>query len=363
MERISDKEILYELDHLIGTYREQVKWNQYNAKPLQLPWNDNGVKRFNEIYTYIYANLNNNWRKIERTKSGGIKNGMHTNIRAWDCRFTSSNVTITICYSTRLYVVNIGRKFTKEESIYPDQAFRLFKEKCAANGIDLDSMRIENGQEVKATIEKPYIVMYNHMCESDAPLENCHHIDYHSSYPAGLCNTHPEFRKVIEPIYENRKKHPSNKAILNYTIGWMQSYEPEKRRFANWAHLSRDAIADNNRRIEAMTNKLIAHGNKILGYNTDGIWYQGEMYHDADEGPKLGQWHHDYTNCLFRSKSNGSYEFIENGMYYPVVRGSTKLDKIKDRTMWQWGDIYNAGDIKKYSFLEGIGIIYEQEKE
>ena len=188
--------------------------------------------------------------------------------------------------------------------------------------------------------------------------ENVHHIDFHNSYPAGLCNAYPEFLPVIKPIYDERKepgKEKINKAILNYTIGFMQSMTGCK---AKWAHLSKAAIADNNKRIRELADRLRNSGRVILSYNTDGIWYTGEVYHGAGEGKDLGQWENDHINCKFRAKSAGCYEFIENGNYKAVVRGMTTLDKIKDRNTWQWGDIYDEScNPIKYYFKENIGII------
>lgn len=162
------------------------------------------------------------------------------------------------------------------------KAFKIFVKLCKKQGIDIDEYAIDNGEEIKKEIESPLIQMN----VIDETLENVHHIDFHNSYPAGLCNTHPEFRKVIEPLYNNRKTHPENKDILNCVIGYMQSISRCK---ARWAHLSRDAIKDNNIRIYALTLNLLGNGNKIIGYNTDGIWYQGKVYHNKEEGPNLGQ--------------------------------------------------------------------------
>ena len=77
-------------------------------------------------------------------------------------------------------------------------------------------------------------------------------------------------------------------------------------------------------------------GRIVLLFNTDGIWYKGAPYHGEGEGDGLGQWHNDHVRCKFRMKSAGAYEFIENGVYTPVVRG-VSLEK---REGWQWGDIY-----------------------
>lgn len=320
--------------------------NQYKCKPKELLFNENDLKIFNTIYKYF---LSSNLNILERSKSGTIKK-VRGNHYAWDCRTSSLGGLITIIMSGKMYSIKIGTFKSKDKSIFPNVAFSMFKELCNKNGIDLDKYKIDNGIEVKKTIQKPLILMYY----KDQVLYNVHHLDYHSSYATGLCNTHPEFKPIIEILYNGRKEHSEYKDVLNMTIGMMQSIKNGRQ--AEWAHLSRDAIADNNRRIIELYNKLLLSGRKIVGFNTDGIWYQGELYHDENEGNNIGQWANDHIDCVFRSKSSGAYEFIENGVYYPVIRGSTKLDDIKPRNEWQWGDIYKEGIIL-YEFDEKEGFI------
>jgi hypothetical protein len=107
-----------------------------------------------------------------------------------------------------------------------------------------------------------------------------------------------------------------------------------------------------------LAEKMKKSGRRILAYNTDGIWYVGDVYHDEGEGKGLGQWENDHINCKIRFKSAGSYEYIENGKYTPVQRGLTKLDSIKPRDEWQWGDIFSdEGKEITYTFVNEIGFI------
>ena len=89
----------------------------------------------------------------------------------------------------------------------------------------------------------------------------------------------------------------------------------------------------------------------MIARSTDCIWYEGEIYHGEGEGKALGEWSNDHTNCTFRAKSKGVYEYIENGKYTVVARGYYELDKIKPRDLWSWGDIYNTGKIYKWAYL------------
>lgn len=332
-----------------------VRYNQYAAKPIYLTPTLGNEVLFNEVYQYL---LQTDLNTIIRTKSGAIAKGpkvMCNNSYAWDLQKSSIGAMLTIILGGKIYVLKFGTfKGKHEPEIYPNIAFNIFSDKCLDYGINLDDYRIDNGQEIKEQIEKPLIHMEEEILHQE--LENVHHIDFHNSYPAGLANTHPEFRPVIEEFYAMRKIDPACKAVLNYTIGWMQSYKPEHNRRAEWAHLSRDAIADNNKRIDYLSCLLTFSGRKILGYNTDGIWYQGEIYHGPGEGTKLGEWENDHCNCKFRAKSDGAYEFIENGQYKAVLRGQSTLDSTKpDRSQWTWGDIYKAGIIGwKFDNEKGI---------
>lgn len=335
--------------------------NQYAAQPYYLSPIPGNEVLFNEIYTYL---LNTDLNTIIRTKSGGIAKNLkmltHNNY-AWDLQKSSLGAMITIILGGNIYVVKFGNfKGDKSPEIYPAQAFGKFDEKCLEYGINLNDYKITDGNAVKETIESPLIKMMEYHGEDHPGLTNVHHLDFHNSYPAGLANTHPEFRPVIEEFYSLRQVDDMYKAVLNYTIGWMQSNKNNRK--AEWAHLSRDAIADNNRRIERLATILEFTGRKIIGFNTDGIWYQGEIYHGRNEGKKLGEWENDYINCRFRAKSDGAYEFIGTKVktgeikYKAVVRGQSSIDTIKpDRSQWTWGDIYKAGIIGwKFDINKGV---------
>lgn len=336
------------------TYINSGYMNQFRIKPNCFKFNEVDIETFNSIIEKLRAS---DLGTITRSKSGGIKLGKDkfNNSYAWDLLVRRTGLRITVIIGCKQWVFKIGNisELGEKAEIYPSVAFFKFKERCLDHGVDLDDYKINNGKEIKEQIEAPLIKMKYQMTLDDEPLTNVHHIDFHSSYPAGLANTHPEFREVLEEIYNERhdpEKKVLNKAILNYSIGWMQSYKPENKRFAEWAHLSRDAIADNNKRIIDLSIKLQATGHEILGYNTDGIWYRGEIYHGAGEGDNLGDWSNDHTNCIFRSRSDGAYEFIEDGKYNVVVRGLTSYDMVEpDRTKWKFGDIYKGANIN-YKF-------------
>lgn len=349
-------ELLDLLDDLNIKRVETLSPNKLLTPVTKFSLNEVGVEKFNKIYKFLKEN---NIKEMKMTKSHGIS---HKNVGVcYHLSRTSTCIEITLCVDGYARIQLRGGKeleTAQHKEIYGRQAFTKFKKILEINGINLNTYAIENGKEVKEEIEKPYI------CLEDAipgfVFKKAHHIDFHNSYPAGLCNTHPEFKPIIEHLYAKRKENNIYKAILNYSIGFMQSLGGCG---ARWAHLSRDAIKDNNDRIRDMAARLRAAGNHILSFNTDGIWYIGNIYHGEGEGSDLGQWENDHINCQWRCKSAGAYEFIEDNKYTPVVRGYTNLDKKKIRSEWSWGDIFKeeASPIT-FRFDESEGVIYGQEK-
>lgn len=303
-----------------------------------------GAEQFNKIYFWLKEqNLN----KIERTASGAIKSGPHRKRPAWDLRITQTCVEITALLIEGAWRIQFRSKLPKHMS--GRKAFTLFKRILKKKGIDLEKYAIENGIEVKQTIEKPLIGAKRHLFY-DFTFEQVNHIDFHSSYAGGLANTHPEFAEVLNELYAKREEKEEYKNILNFSIGFMQSIGGCK---ARWAHLSRDAIKDNNDRVKKLAEILEKKGRIVISFNTDGIWYKGPVYHGEGEGEGLGQWHNDHVRCKFRARSAGSYEFIENGIYNPVVRGVNNEKK----TGWQWGDIYEKkAEVNLFYFDEEGGV-------
>ena len=334
---------------LSGVYQGAIP-NQYSSRPLKLDPTPENAEIFNEIYLYL---KNTDLYTLERAPSGAIRKGPRyiKNLYAWDIKSSSLGLMITICIGGYIYAIKFGlfKKDTAPE-IYPTVAFKQFTDKCAEFGIDLESYAIDNGAEVREQTEKVYI----DMSIKDKVLKNVHHLDFHSSFPAGLANTHPEFRPVMEYYYNIRKTDPAAKFLMNSGIGFMCTDKFGFR--AKYAHLRKDAVEDNNRRIEELRLRLILTGHTIIGHNTDGIWYQGDIYHGPGEGKKLGEWENDHLNCTFRAKSNGAYEFIEDGKYHVVMRGQSSYDAINpDRNTWQWGDIYKATTIGwKFDINKGV---------
>ena len=340
------------------TFNDFKNLNQKAIPVNNIPVNDKGMMEFNDLVDSLKEELKYGF---EKTNSGCIKK-VRKNLNRFEIEPTNVSVQIILVLMTG------AAKFQFKNSTVIDdagnefsgtQAFRSFTKILKDYGINIEDYAITNGPEVKKSIEKPYIQM-----EKDYYIDrrffNANHIDFHSSYPAGLANTHPEFRPVLEDLYNKRKEDPMYKAILNLSIRYMQTLNVIGFN-ARYAHLAKDAIADNNRRVEDIAERLRKSGRIVISYNTDGVWYDGETYHGEGEGPNLGQWSNDHVNCMFRAKSAGAYEFIEDGKYYPVVRGQTTLDAIKPRSSWEWGDIYKSSSLQYYYNPKDMHIYRKEE--
>ena len=312
--------------------------------------NEEGAKKFNKIYYWLKKQ---GLYELQRTSSGGIKTGPHMKVPAWDVRKNKYCVELTVILEG--YAWRIQFRTGCPNNMSGRKAFTKFRRLLLKDGIDIDDYSIDNGPEVKKEIE-PYLVKPYHKFYIDKVFYKAHHIDFHSSFAGGLANTHPEFRKTLEWLFENREKDEVNKHILNFSIGFMQSLGGCN---ARWAHLSRDAISDNNTRVLELAKRIEKSGRAVLLLNTDGIWYDGPIYHGDGEGKNLGQWENDHKKCQFRMASAGSYEFIEDGIYYPVIRGIPNETK----TEWKWGDIYtNKAVPDMFTFTEEEGVMLNGEE-
>ena len=339
----------------------KLKHAEWNSKPnallipvSKLHYTSKNIELFNSIYFYLKNNKN--FSLIKRTPSGGISNDIPLSQRfnRWDIRRTNIWIEITIIDEDGLWRIQMSPGKTKDDPILSGhQAFFMFEKFIARFGIELSKYAITNGQEVNAMIEKPLIFLKHEGLYKNRKFTSVHHIDFHSSYPAGLVNTHPEFNEGMNFLFNKRHYKPEYKDLLNYTVGFFHS----KWCGYKYAQLAKDAISDSNKRVIELAQKVEKSGRTVLLFNTDGFWYQGKIYHGEGEGEKLGEWSNDHIDCTFRAKSAGAYEFIENEEYFPVLRGFTRLDEIKPRDNWEWGDIYQESAIVKlYDFNEERGV-------
>lgn len=301
--------------------------------------------QLNEKNAIIFNNMVKKYEKynpIVRTNKGSISY-TKTILPAFDVRKLSTIVELTVLAKDgmfRLQLRNLKEDIEDNDEISGMQSLKLLKRELQKDGVNLDDYAVKNGKELRNdknyTKDMEYLIKLNNPIYADKTFKNAHHIDFHSSFPSGLVITHPEFYPTINRLYKERKVNEEYKAVLNKSIGTFWS----KIVGYKYITLAHDAIQNNDIRLLELAKRLEKSGRVILAFNTDGIWYVGKEYHGKGEGNNLGEWSNDHINCKIRFKSAGAYEFIENEKYYPVLRGSTRLDAIKERSSWQWGDIY-----------------------
>ena len=360
-------EMRKQLDRLLEPFkkvwvlRENINYMLMPVTKIELT--QQNVNMINEITTLMH---DNGFTKIRRTKSGGIsiaRSLWHPN--CFDIRGFSAGIELTICagYCLRIQLGHVDvNEDGKTTTISGHQAFNRFVRELKKDGIDIKDYVINNGEEVNEEIRKPRIKSYvaNSDINECKVYENVHHIDFHKAYMSGLYLSHEELRPTIDRLYKLRHTDPTIKAVFTNTIGYFHS----SRIHWKYANLAKDAINTFNEVMDKVAYSLVKSGRTILAYNTDGIWYEGDIYHGEYEGSYLGQWENDYTNCKIRFKSDGAYEFICNDTYYAKIRGKTKLDMIEpDRTKWHWGDIFSLDAVVlKYILKDGYLITNFEEE-
>lgn len=348
-----------------------IEWNKYRSsdptmKPnkMLIPVNnfgfdEDGINAFNEIYQYCLKKEEEGiFKTFKETKSSGISI-KHLNIRGcmWLLNITTSIAEIIIRNTDARYyrfIIGYKKDKTDKKSMWGRKAFSIYKDELYKDGFDIEDLAIssEEGQEIKKTIPCPKIDL---LVAPERTYYNVHHIDLNSAFNAGMMLKYPQLEKTVRRMYSMRKTKEEYKNVLNMTQGVMQSSLTQYR----YSHISKAGYEFTNNQIEIMSNKLISSGRRILSYNTDGIWYQGELYEDDTFGTDIGQWKTDYKNCKIRYKSKGAYEFVdENGIYKPVVRGECSIERIRPRETWTWDEnILLNTDIVTYSFIKGRGFI------
>lgn len=321
---------------------------------------------YNKLYQML---LKSKYKRIKRTESNGISINFNERLDNWnkyDVRQLGAVNEITVCtleMSARIQwrINNYKKKDGTEDFISATEFYNKYWCRiCKKYGINMADYYCtkEEGLEYKKQIHKPDIKIINPAAYYQQTILHAYHLDFHKFYPSGLINTHPEFKPVVEYFAEKAKEDDLYKIGIDSLIGLWQS----KTFNYKLAKLSKDAINDAYSRFDKVLEAL-REEKRALATNTDGIWYHGPEYHGEFEGNGLTQWSTDHFDCKIRFKSKGSYEFIENGKYYPVVRGHTKLDKKLPRDQWEWGDIfYKDAEAQKWTFKEGVGIIWQKQE-
>lgn len=322
-----------------------------------LSFRDEDVAKFNKIYTDCIKREQEGFfpRKTNCfTQSQGIS------IRRDVLRGAFYAVTVKTSF-IEIFIRNFNGRYyrfiigyekdkVKEKGMWGRKAFTIYKSELKKDGVLLENLSIENGFEVKQTIPKQKLDLF---ATPGRTYYNAHHCDLNSSYNAGMIESFPVLAKTVRRMYAMRKQHPIFKDVLNMTQGFMQSEMVGYR----YSHISKSGYVFTDRKLEELSEKLKNNGYRVLGYNADGIWYQGEHpYEDETFGPDLGQWKTDHKYCKLRYKSKGCYEFEnEEEGYHPVFRGESSYEKTVPRCNWVWGDIFK-GEAVEFSFNEKCGL-------
>ena len=357
--------IMDKLYHKIKSFDTCSMGDIYQVNYMKLPITAVDIETYNEIVD-LCKECSEIKRGIHRTPSGGIELSANRQINVWDskCRSTKKGT----CTGAEIVILMIGfvdgvlvhwggriqiGKYAEESTngLSGHNAYAKFRSMLKRRGIDIENSFIsaEEGKEEKSHIEKPLIDLAFGTKENTV-YEHAYHYDLNSSYAAGMKEKVPEWGELIDYLFNNRKTNSEYKDVLNMTIGYFQS-EYIKCRLA---HISRYAIQRNNEKVVEKSLEVIRKGCDILCYNTDGFWFTNPKGVELESSYQLGEWKIDHKDCTIRFKSKGVYEFIENGKYTPVARGSTALDRTKPRSTWEWGDIFNEdAKIIIYEFVDG----------
>lgn len=315
-------------------------------------WNEL-VSYYNKLYEAGEIN-----RGFESTPSGGIsikKEHLFYNNSCYEVRECRYMHELVICSGEgRARVQYEHGQTPQEKKCSGHRAYCKLKRELAKDGIDISKYFIDNGKEVTERTPMPMLKL---MILPDVKYTNVYHLDINSAYPYAMTILYPEWTKTIERIYKGREKNKINKSVLVMSYGWFQS------RYFGYklAQVSKFCIDFTIDYLNELTKRIEEHGS-VIAYNTDGIWFQcinedfiQELEKDASK--VLGGYKLDHKKCDIRFKSIGCYEYLENGIYTPVVRGRTNLDDLKPRIEWEWGDIYKAIPHVYYNSTEEYGII------
>lgn len=364
---------LEQIEKELASFLEGTDWLEAdrNILKVNVNWLDPSPESA-EIFNRAY-NLVKDWKDCITTPSGGIsKSGMHFRYFTKKVAITKSSYELTIIAPSKCYILRFRHDYGKGEEgkMAGKAAFSEFKKKCQKEGLDLATIAIDNGKEIKETIPMPDIRMFPLF--KDKVLEHAFHVDINSAYMAGIKKAYGHegdgaLGRVIQDIFDHRKDNNKsakyNKAILNCSQGFMQSaYCILNHKSYALAHLSKAGIEYCYNTLQDIIAHYKSLGCTFVATNTDGAWFlQNNVPEEvirATESKELGEYKVDHWDCKLRYKTKGAYEFIENGVYNVKMRGKTRLDKIKPREQWVWGDIYQLDcEPIKFKFIDGEGII------
>lgn len=261
----------------------------------------------------------------------------------------------------RINDTDFGREISGRDS------FQRFRAELKRDGVDIENFAISNGKELKSAIDFGNPVIQFNESIKDKVIDNVHHVDMASAYMYFAGIYHPEWEKTIRRIYDLRKSDSIYKHILTHACGFFQSqYCILNGHGYALADVASFAIRNTAIAVKKMAKELTNYGFKILAFNTDGVWFHGDLkllpqetFEKFTQKKEIGKFSIDHKNCTIRFKSVGAYEYMENGKYTPVVRGLTRYDRAGlARDNWKWGYIYTpeGEQVEVYKFEKDCGL-------
>ena len=306
--------------------------------------NFEGIDKYNEIVKYL-----NELVPPSLFTSEDVFNSRHFNYRWGSILEKGYGFTIYVLSNEAQFGIRLATRTNigQTNGIGGVESAIKFIKLCRENNIDLHKYATNDTRPLDIPVETklyadPY-VMY----------KNCHHIDLNSAHLSGILNAYPEFKPICEYMYNNRHTDSDKwKMIINSFIGalysdkWCPNIDNLKsfksRQLKELYRVAKQYCYDKTR--ELMT-KLEESGRRIILTNTDGIWYQGDIYHDEDEGVNLCQYKNDHINCEFLTSKNTAYQFKENGVVYTKAKGQSRYERdVKNRSEWEFGELIQAQD-------------------
>lgn len=333
--------------------------NKKRIPIVEIPYSN--FELWNKLYLYAKAHC----IEVQPTPSGGLPNGRYKGHFRYMVTHINQSHELVMAVSSGCYRFIVQPSKLKTNTVSGRKSvLELFKVMDEHN-IDFGKYACENGLKIKKEIEKP-LIEEEHKSYLCKVINHMYHLDLNASYASRIAEAYPELREVYEELYQKRKENDGKyKHVLTNSIGCFQSpYCPDwhcrrKAKPYMFANLSKIAINGTRQIILDKKKKLIHKGMLPVLTNTDGIWYYSSKgpYHDKDEGTGLCQWKNDHIDCKFLMVSRGAYQYIENGVCKTVLRGSTNLDKVKERDDWEFGELMKATKILNYEFDKEKGVI------
>lgn len=320
-----------------------------------------------QLWNSLYLYAKKHYVEVQPTPSLGLPNGRYKGHYRYMVTHINQSHELVMVVSSGCYRFIIQPSKQKTNTVSGRKSVLELYKLMDKYKIDFSKYACEprEGNKTKKEIESP-IIAETHKIYLNKIFEHMYHLDLNSSYASRIVETYPELREVYDELYQKRKDNDGKyKHVLTNSIGCFQSpYCPDwncrrKSKPYQFAKLSKIAVNGTKKKVLEYKQKLLKNKKIPILINTDGIWYYSSNgpYHDKDEGTNLCQWKNDHNDCKFLMTSAGSYQYIENGVVHTVLRGTSNLDKIKQREDWEFGDIQRLNGRAYYFFDEEKGIV------